>query len=92
MIEESKDRDVERTIKINTIKEQERRITEIQKQTILSLGFNEDKDANDNGVPDTIDLMKYALEERKLEFEKTKFDKQASLKQQEINKKASSGN
>jgi len=90
MLEESKDRDVKRAIKINTIKEQERRITQVQVQTILSAGFNEDKDANDNGVPDTIDLMKYALEKEKLDFEKTKFDKQVSLKQQEINKKPSS--
>jgi len=87
MIEESKDRDVTRTIKINDAKEAQRRTTEIEKQTILSLGFNEDKDANDNGVPDTIDLMRYALDKEKLDFEKAKFDKQVSLKQQEINKK-----
>jgi hypothetical protein len=89
MIEESKDRDVTRAIKINTVKEQERRVTEIQKQTILAAGFNDDKDMNDNGVPDTIDLMKYALNKEKLEFEKVKFDKQVALKQQEINKKPS---
>ena len=76
MIEESKDRDVERQSKLIVLKERERRETEIQKQTVLSLGFNEDKDLNDNGTPDVIELMNYALDKEKLDFEKVKFDKQ----------------
>ena len=86
MIEESKDRDVERQSKLIVLKEAERRETEIQKQTILSLGFNEDKDLNNNGKPDVIELMNYALDKEKLDFEKVKFDKQQELEKEKLKK------
>lgn len=43
-------------------KEKERRITEIQKQTELSLGFNEDKDIDDDGVPDVLEVAKFGVD------------------------------
>lgn len=43
-------------------KETERRKTEIQKQTILSLGFNEDKDLDDDNVPDVLEVAKYGVD------------------------------
>lgn len=44
------------------LKETERRKTEIQKQTILSLGFNEDKDLDDDGTPDVLEVAKFGVE------------------------------
>ncbi len=44
------------------LKEQERRKTEIQKQTILSLGFNEDKDMDKDGVPDILEVAKFGVD------------------------------
>lgn len=43
------------------LKEEERRKTEIQKQTILSLGFNEDKDVDDDGTPDVLEVAKLGM-------------------------------
>lgn len=44
------------------LKESERRKTEIQKQTILSLGFNEDKDLDDDGTPDVLEVAKFGVD------------------------------
>lgn len=86
------------------LKEKERRKTEIQKQTILSLGFNEDKDLDDDEVPDVIEVAKFgvdadikgrklALDERKQDhLEKTDKEeleiKREKLKNDKIKKKA----
>ena len=43
---------------IIVLKETERRKTEIQKQTILSLGFNEEKDFDGDGVPDILEIAR----------------------------------
>lgn len=43
-------------------KERERRETEIQKQTILSIGFNEDKDVDDDGTPDVLEIAKFGVD------------------------------
>lgn len=62
------------------LKEVEKRKTDIQKQTILSLGFNEDKDLDHDGTPDVLEvardgvnaqigLSKMALENRKLDHQ-----------------------
>lgn len=40
------------------LKETEKRKTDIQKQTILSLGFNEDKDMDDDGIPDILEVAR----------------------------------
>lgn len=85
------------------LKEQERRETEIQKQTILSLGFNPEKDMDNDGTPDVLEVAKFgvdaqikqrklALDERKLE-QKTEHDsKKLELEskriQQIVNKKS----
>lgn len=80
-------------------KEEERRKTEIEKQTILSLGFNENKDMNNNGTPDVLDVAKHgldvqikgqkaALDERKLNLEENKFNHQQEMDdhQKEVDK------
>lgn len=48
--------------KMIVLKEGERRKTEIQKQTILSLGFNENKDEDSDGVPDVLEVAKFGVE------------------------------
>lgn len=44
------------------LKEGERRKTEIRKQTILSMGFNEDKDLDKDGEPDVLEVAKFGVE------------------------------
>ena len=44
------------------LKEEERRKTEIQKQTILSMGFNVDKDMDKDGQPDVLEVAKHGLD------------------------------
>ncbi len=44
------------------LKETERRKTEIQKQTILSLGFAENKDTDDDGTPDVLEVAKFGVD------------------------------
>lgn len=58
------------------LKEQERRETEIQKQMILSVGFNEDKDLDKDGQPDIMEIAKFGI------------DADIKLRQQELREKA----
>lgn len=44
------------------IKEEERRKTEIQKQVILSMGFNTDKDMDRDGTPDVLEVAKHGID------------------------------
>lgn len=68
------------------LKETERRKTEIQKQAMLSIGFNEDKDADDDGQLDVLEIAKFGINadiaQRKQDLEEDKFEHQ--LKQDEI--------
>lgn len=49
---------------------------EIHKQTILSIGFNEDKDLDKDGVPDVLEVAKFGVEaqvkQRALDIEESK--------------------
>lgn len=69
------------------LKERERRETEIQKQTILSLGFAKDTDVDQNNVPDVLEVAKFGVDadikrkqlaqtDRKLDLEEDKLDHQ----------------
>lgn len=83
------------------LKEEERRKTEIQKQTILSLGFNEDKDMDNDNVPDVLEVAKLttttniknremSLKEKQLK-QKTKHDEEKlKLEEKKIAKQNSS--
>lgn len=44
------------------LKEEERRKTVVQTQTILSLGFNEDKDMDKDGMPDILEVAKHGVD------------------------------
>jgi len=45
-----------------TLKEEERRKTEIQKQTILSMGFDINKDQDNDGTPDVLEVARYGVD------------------------------
>jgi hypothetical protein len=76
---------------IIVLKEVERRKTEIQKQTILSLGFNEDKDLDEDGTPDVLEVARdgvdanVKLRKQKLEEDKFEEDKRAAIVAEEQN-------
>lgn len=67
------------------LKEEERRKTEIQKQAMFSLGFDDNKDRDEDGVPDILEVAKYGLnadiQNRKLSLDENKF-----LHQKEVDK------
>lgn len=69
---------------------------EITKQLILSMGFNEDKDLDKDGVPDVLEVAKHELnthikmreqdlKELKLQYEKEKTEEQLEQNQQKLN-------
>lgn len=63
---------------------------EIQKQTILSIGFNEDKDLDKDGVPDVLEVAKFGVEANvkaeniKLQREKLEYQKEKDRKQEKL--------
>ena len=76
---------------------------DIQKQTILSLGFNEDKDIDKDGMPDVLEIAKFnvdadikmkkqQLEEDKLNYQKEADAKKFEQKDKEIKIKQQQGN
>lgn len=83
------------------LKERERRETEIQKQLILSMGFNEDKDLDKDGTPDIMEVAlkgieanikrrKQLLDERKFEHEVEQDAIDTELEKKKIAKSGSS--
>jgi hypothetical protein len=83
MLDEEANKQHEREKELIILKEEERRKTEIQKQTILAMGFNEDKDMNDNGVPDVLEVAKHGLDvnlkTRKQNLDESKFEHQKKV-------------
>lgn len=70
------------------LKEQERRETVIQQQTILALGFNEDKDMDKDGTPDVMEVANHALNHKvqtaKIALENEKFQHKKKIDEQKI--------
>ncbi len=70
----------QRNIELIVVKEEEERKTEIQKQTIMSMGFNENKDMDGDGVPDVLEVAKFGvdadLKMRKQDLDERKFEQQ----------------
>lgn len=69
---------------------------EIQKQTILSMGFNENKDMDGDGTPDILEVAKFGIDAdikaRKQDLDEKKFDHQKEVDEKKIkleNKKLS---
>lgn len=55
---------------------------EIDKAALVATGFNEDKDMNNNQVPDTMDYAKILLEKRKLDIK----DREVDVKEKALNR------
>lgn len=74
--------------KMVVLKESERRKTEIQKQTILSLGFNEDKDLDDDDVPDILEVAEFGVDtgikNRQQLLEENKFNHQKQVDKKKL--------
>lgn len=80
------------------LKEEERRKTEIQKQAMLSMGFDPNKDQDNDGVPDVLEVAKHgvdaeikraqiAKENRALDFQIADAKEKNKLKAKEIAQK-----
>jgi hypothetical protein len=96
MEEENKKADHERAKELIILKEEENRKTEIQKQVILAMGFNEDKDIDNDNIPDVLEVatkgVELALKDRKQSLDERKFEHQKEVDKEKIkieNKKAS---
>jgi len=74
---------------------------DIQKQAMLSMGFDPNKDQDEDGVPDVLEVARYgvdaeiqrskeARENRKLDFEISDAKEKNRLKEKEIAKKSAS--
>ncbi len=88
MLEAEKEKDHEREKELIILKEGERRKTEIQKQTILAMGFNEDKDMDKDGIPDVLELAKFGadadIKARKQDLDEKKFEQQKTTDKQKV--------
>lgn len=76
MLMEERKAEHERQKELIVLKEEERRKTEIQKQAMFSLGFDENKDRDNDGIPDVLEVAKHGLnadiQNRKLSLEEDK--------------------
>lgn len=70
------------------LKEKERRKTEIAKQAMLSVGFNEDKDVDDDGELDVLEIAKdgvdASIKQRKQDLEEEKFAHQKEVDKEKL--------
>lgn len=70
------------------LKEEERRKTELQKQAMLSIGFDPNKDEDNDGEPDIMEVYKHGLDTniktRKQNLEENKFQYQKELDKKKI--------
>jgi len=78
----------EREKELIVLKEEERRKTEIEKQLILSMGFNTDKDMDEDGKPDVLEVAKMGVD-ADIKMRKQKLDELKFQHQQEMDRKAS---
>lgn len=85
---EENEKQFERQKELIILKETERRETEIQKQLILSVGFNEDKDSDKDGELDVLEIAKKGIEAdiklRKQDLDEKKFKHQQEKDAQQI--------
>lgn len=86
--QQENEREHEREKELIILKEEERRKTEIQKQAMFSLGFDENKDRDEDGIPDVLEVAKHGLnadvQNRKLSLEENKFVHQKEVDKEKL--------
>jgi len=91
MRQETEDKQHKNRLDEIRVKEEERRKTELQKQAMLSAGFNQDKDMDNDGIPDVLELYRSGkdaqIENRKLDIEQQKVDIERQKVKQDAKKK-----
>ncbi len=82
----------EREKELIILKESERRETELQKQAMLSIGFDVNKDSDNDGEPDVFEVYKHGIEanlkQKKQNLDEKKFNQQQTMDahQKEVDK------
>ena len=70
------------------LKEEERRKTEIQKQTIFSLGFDPNKDEDQDRIPDVMEVAKFGVDAdiraKEQQLDQEKFDHQKKVDEEKL--------
>jgi hypothetical protein len=84
MQEEGAIKAFEREKELTILKEEERRKTVIAQAAISASGFSEDKDLDDDGVPDIIEIMDHSLKEKKLDLDMKKHQDTMDIKREEL--------
>lgn len=74
----------EREKEIVVLKEEERRKTVIAQAAISASGFSEDKDLDDDGTPDIIEIMDHSLKKEKLNLDMKKHQDTMEIKREEL--------
>ena len=69
---------------IVVLTESEKRKTVVAAAAISAAGFAEDKDLDDDGTPDIIEIMDHSLKKEKLDFDKKKHEDTMVLKEKEL--------
>ncbi len=98
--DENAEKEHQRAKELVVLKAEEDRKTEIQKQTILALGFAENKDVNNNDVPDVLEVAKFGvdaelkikkqkLDEDKFKHQKTQDKEKNTIEKKKLNKQPS---
>lgn len=84
MQEEGNMKAFEREKELVILKEEEKRKTVIAAAAISASGFSEDKDLDDDGVPDIIEIMDHSLKEKKLDLDMKKHQDTMDIKREEL--------
>jgi len=83
-----REKEFEREKELIILKEAERRETELQKQAMLSIGFDMNKDQDNDGVPDVLEVYKSGIDAdikmRKQTLDEQKFGHQKQLDKEKL--------
>ena len=100
IIEENKEKAHEREKELVKLKEEEERKTKITEKLIISSGFNENKDMDDDGIPDIleyarknidakIDMKEQRRKDKELDHQIKKDNRELDIKEKDSNKQTS---
>lgn len=84
-----REKEFEREKELIILKEAERRETELQKQAMLSIGFDTNKDQDNDGTPDVLEVYKSGIDAdikmRKQTLDEQKFGHQKQFDKEKLN-------